>query len=77
MQFCFPSEFFYALPQFPAEKIVTLPLVWPKKVMTLPTLKDMTGIIKRDRLLPCGVHNKKRVALLPHLVQVVTREQLS
>ena len=48
-----------------------------QKVMTLPTLKDMTGIIKRDRLLPCGVHNKKRVALLPHLVQVVTREQLS
>ena len=48
-----------------------------QKVMTLPTLKDMTGIIKRDRLLPCAVHNKKRVALLPHLVQVATREELS
>ena len=46
-------NFFYALPQFPAEKNVTLPLVWPKIVMTLPTLKDMTGIIKRDQLLPC------------------------
>ena len=77
MHFFFPGEFFYALPQLPAERIVTLPLVWPKKVMTLPTLKDMTGIIKRDRLLPCTVHNKKRVALLPHLVQVATREKLS
>ena len=46
-------NFFYALPQFPAEKNVTLPLAWPKIVMTLPTLKDMTGIIKRDQLLPC------------------------
>ena len=77
MQCFFPGEFFYALPQFPAEKIVTFPLVWPKKVMTLPTLKDMTGIIKRDRLLPCAAHNKKRVALLSHLVQVATREELS
>ena len=77
MQCFFPGEFFYALPQFPAEKIVTFPLVWPKKVMTLPTLKDTTGIIKRDRLLPCAAHSKKRVALLPHLVQVATREELS
>ena len=77
MQFFFPGEFFYALPQFPAEKNVPLPLVWPKKVMTLPTLKDMTGIIKRDRLLPCALHNKKRVSLLPNLVQVATREELS
>ena len=77
MQCFFPGEFFYALPQFPAEKIVTFPLVWPKKVMTLPTLKDMTGIIKRDRLLPCAAHNNERVALLPHLVQVATREELS
>ena len=45
--------------------------------MTLPTLKDMTGIIKRDRLLPCALHNKKRVSLLPNLVQVATREELS
>ena len=47
----FPGELFYALPQFPADKNVTLPLVCPKIVMT--TLKDMTGIFKRDQLLPC------------------------
>ena len=45
-------NFFYALPQFPAEKNVILPLVWPKIVMSLPTLKDMTGVIKRDQFLP-------------------------
>ena len=45
--------------------------------MTLPTLKDVTGIIKRDQLSPCAVHRRKRVALLPDLVQVVTREELS
>ena len=46
-------NFFYALPQFPAEKHNPPPqLLWPKIVMTLPTLKDMTGIIKRDQLLP-------------------------
>ena len=48
----FPGELFYALPQFPADKNVTLPLVCPKIVMT--TLKDMTGIFKRDQLLPCA-----------------------
>ena len=64
-------------PNFQQKKNVPLPLVWPKKVMTLPTLKDMTGIIKRDRLLPCALHNKKRVSLLPNLVQVATREELS
>ena len=41
------------------------------------TLKDMTGIIKRDQLLPCAVHNRKRVALLPDIAQVATREELS
>ena len=40
-------------------------------------LKDMTGIIKRDQLLPRTVDNRKRVALLPDLAQVATREQLS
>ena len=45
-------NFFYTLPQFPAEKNVILPLVWPKIVMSLPTLKDMTGVIKRDQFLP-------------------------
>ena len=49
----FQVNFFYALPQLPAEKNVTLPLVWPKIVMTLSALKDMTGIIERDLLLPC------------------------
>ena len=45
--------------------------------MTLPTLKYITGIIKRDQLLLCEVHNRKRVALLPDLVKVATREELS
>ena len=40
-------------------------------------LKDMKGIIKRDQLLPRAAHNRKRVALLPDLVQVATREELS
>ena len=73
VQFFSQGSFFHALPQFPAEKTVTLPLVWPKKVMTFPMQKDnITGIIiKRDQLLPCAVHNRTRVALLPDLVQVV------
>ena len=37
----------------------------------------MTGIIKRDQLLPRTVDNRKHVALLPDLAQVATREQLS
>ena len=46
--------------------------------MTFPMQKDnITGIIKRDQLLPCAVHKRKRVALLPDLVQVVMREELS
>ena len=44
--------FFFAIPQFPAEKNLTRPLVWPKIVVSLPTLKDMTGVIKRDQFLP-------------------------
>ena len=43
---------FVLLPRFPAKKCTPL-LVWPKMVMTLPTLTDMTGIIKRNQLLPC------------------------
>ena len=49
----FPREFFLCPPPISCRKNVTLPLVWPKIVMTLPTLKDMTGIIERDQLLPC------------------------
>ena len=44
--------------------------------MTLPTLKDMIGIVKQDQALPCSVHNRKRVALLPDLVLVATQEEL-
>ena len=65
------------MPSPSTEKTVTFHLVWPKNVMTLPTLKDMTGIIKRDQLSPCAVHIRKRVALLPDLVQLATREELS
>ena len=77
VQFFSQGNFSYAFPQFPAEKTVTLPLVWPKKVMTFLMLKDMTGIIKRDQLLPCAVHNRKRVGLLTDLLGVVTREEFS
>ena len=45
-----PVNFSYALPQLHAEKMY--PLVWPKIVMSLLTLKDMTGVIKRDQFLP-------------------------
>ena len=45
--------------------------------MTFLMLKDMTGIIKRDQLLPCAVHNRKRVGLLTDLLGVVTREEFS
>ena len=73
MQFFFPSEFFLC------PSPVTLPLIWPKKSYDPrhSTLKDMTGIIKRDQLLPRAVDNRKRVALLPDLAQVATREELS
>ena len=59
------------------KKNVTLPLVWHKIVMSLPTLKDVTRIIKRDQLLLCAFHRRKRVALLPDLVQVATPKELS
>ena len=45
--------FFMLSPNYLQKKNVTLPFVWPKIVMTLPTLKDITGIIERDLLLPC------------------------
>ena len=47
-----------------------------QKVMTLPALKDIIGIVKQDQALPCSVHKRKRVALLPDLVLVATREEL-
>ena len=72
MQFFFPGEFFMPFPCDP-------PLIWPQKSYDPrhSTLKDMTGIFKRDQLLPRAVDNRKRVALLPDLAQVATREELS
>ena len=58
VQFFSPGKIFYALPQFPAEKNCNHPPCMAQKVMTYPMLKDMTGIIKQDQLLPCAVHNR-------------------
>ena len=77
VQFFLPGTVFVCATPISCRKNCNPPPRMIQKVVTLPTLKDTIGIIKRDQALHCSVHNRKRVALLPDLIQVATREELS
>ena len=67
--FCMPSPNFLQKNCNPPPRVI-------QKSYDPPHTKDMIGIVKQDQALPCSVHNRKRVALLPDLVLVATREEL-